>query len=160
MDEKFLRVVGEVLENEGGYRNDPDDPGGETNFGISRRSYPDLDIQNLSRDEAIGIYYRDWWDRYGYHLIDNEEIAGELLDLAVNMGAQRAHTLVQISVNQTSEERLKIDGVLGSLTRRAINQHPCPAWLLADFKLRVIGYYLSLAGKRKFLAGWVGRALN
>src|SRR5690606_2973445 len=66
MNELFLHAVEVVLEHEGGYVHDPHDPGGETKFGISKRQYPDLDIANLTREQAIEIYRRDWWDKYGY----------------------------------------------------------------------------------------------
>ena len=48
----FEEIIDNVLESEGGYVNDKDDPGGETNMGISKRAYPDLDIKNLTREEA------------------------------------------------------------------------------------------------------------
>ena len=47
---------------EGGYVNDPKDPGGETNFGISKRSYPRLDIGRLTWADAKVIYKKDFWD--------------------------------------------------------------------------------------------------
>lgn len=59
------KAIGFVLRWEGGYANNPNDPGGETNYGISKRSYPDLDIRNLTRDQAIAIYERDYWHRSG-----------------------------------------------------------------------------------------------
>ena len=46
-----------------GYVNDPKDPGGETNYGISKRAYPDVDIKNLTEDGAKDIYKRDYWDK-------------------------------------------------------------------------------------------------
>ena len=48
-------AIEHVLKFEGGYVNDPDDPGGETNFGISKRSYPDLDIAALTVADAVEI---------------------------------------------------------------------------------------------------------
>ena len=48
-----------VISHEGGYSNDAKDPGGETNFGISKRAYPQVDIKNLTRDAAKQIYKRD-----------------------------------------------------------------------------------------------------
>lgn len=87
-DKAFDIVIGE----EGGYVNDPNDPGGETKFGISKRSYPDVDIPNLSVDAAKAIYLRDYW--YRLHL-DSEPwaIALLLFDTAVNQGASYAATL-------------------------------------------------------------------
>ena len=46
---KFDDIIEVVLEHEGGYVNDPDDPGGETNFGVAKRSHPDVDIANLTK---------------------------------------------------------------------------------------------------------------
>ena len=43
--------------------HDSRDPGGETKFGISKRAHPDLDIANLTRDQAGAVYRRDYWDR-------------------------------------------------------------------------------------------------
>jgi hypothetical protein len=48
----FDEAVKMVLKHEGGYVNHPSDPGGETNFGISKRAYPEVDIANLTEEEA------------------------------------------------------------------------------------------------------------
>ena len=50
---------------DGGYTNDPVDPGGETKFGISKAAHPDVDIKNLTLKEALEIYRRDYWSHYG-----------------------------------------------------------------------------------------------
>src|SRR5712675_693390 len=60
---KFEMAINFVLPQEGGYVNDALDPGGETNFGISKRKYPNVDIKNLDVVGAMGIYRRDYWDR-------------------------------------------------------------------------------------------------
>src|SRR3990172_2815268 len=59
----FDSAVAHVLVHEAGYSNDPRDPGGETNWGISKRQYPTVDIKNLTRVQAIEIYRRDYWDK-------------------------------------------------------------------------------------------------
>ena len=61
MSSSFDLAIPIVLENEGGYVNDPADPGGETKYGISKRSYPALDIKNLTVEQATAIYLRDFW---------------------------------------------------------------------------------------------------
>ena len=61
--QEFFEIVNHTLEEEGGYVNDSTDKGGETNFGISKRAYPDVDIFNLKEDEAIDIYWDDYWVR-------------------------------------------------------------------------------------------------
>lgn len=81
----FSEMIDVVLKFEGGYVNDPKDPGGETNFGISKRQYPNLDIKNLTKDQAKQIYFRDYYLKYD---IDKLPPALQLmaLDTAVLQG--------------------------------------------------------------------------
>lgn len=60
-EDAFVFTVGE----EGGYVFDPDDPGGETNWGISKRAYPDEDIKNMTKERAMMLAYRDYWLKAG-----------------------------------------------------------------------------------------------
>ena len=60
---EFKDIINNVLQSEGGYVYDKDDPGGETKYGISKRAYPDFDIKNLTKDDAKAIYLRDFWQR-------------------------------------------------------------------------------------------------
>lgn len=159
MSEKFNKAVEKVLFHEGGYVNDPDDPGGETKFGISKRSFPNMDIENMSRDQAIDIYNRFWWRKYGYENIESADIAAKIFDLAVNMGPGTAHTHLQLAVMSTGGKNLKIDGVMGPRTIEAVNSHPLLELLLATLKLRAVKYYADL-GKDRFLRGWIYRALD
>jgi len=157
-DERFLRLIPELLWNEGVHANDPDDPGGDTWFGITRRSYPDIPWPP-TREQAIDIYYGDWWVRYGYARIADDELAGELLDLAPNMGASQAHKLLQRACTKTKWTLLQDDGVLGPLSIAAINSHPNVWWLTDRFRLEAIKFYGGL-NKSKYLASWVRRALT
>lgn len=158
MDEKFNKAVEKLLELEGGYVNDPADPGGETRFGISKRSYPDLDIANLSRDEAIEIYHRDWWEKYGYGRIEYDRLAEKVFDLSVNMGPRKAHGFLQVAVILSGGEKIHADGIIGPKTIAAVNSHPHVRYLLARFKLLAIKHYVNL-GNPRFLTGWIKRAL-
>lgn len=74
-----------VLRHEGGYVNDPRDPGGETNFGISKRSYPDLAIADLTRAQAGSIYQKDFWTPTMAAQTD-QRLANCMLDSRVNQG--------------------------------------------------------------------------
>jgi lysozyme family protein len=159
MDSKFKAAVDVLLDHEGGYRDDPDDPGGETNFGISKRSYPELDIKSLTREQAEAIYYRDWWTAYGYGSIADEGVASKVLDLAVNIGPARAHKLLQETINGLCPAHVTVDGRFGPATLGALNSHPNPECLLAALKCNAVRYYLSL-GKPKYLAGWLKRAVS
>lgn len=89
-DEAFDRLIG----HEGGYTDGAGDPGGETKWGISKRSYPDLDIKNLTREDARAIYRRDFWNRiHAEHMADG--VAFQLLDFAVNSGIETAIRYLQ-----------------------------------------------------------------
>jgi lysozyme family protein len=61
MSGRFEEVFERVIGHEGGYVNDPRDPGGETKFGISRRAYPGVRIAELTLEDAREIYRRDYW---------------------------------------------------------------------------------------------------
>ncbi|MBW2091588.1 MAG: hypothetical protein JRI34_05630 [Deltaproteobacteria bacterium] len=158
MDDKFNKAVEKLLKLEGGYVNDPKDPGGETKFGISKRSYPDVDIANLTEDEAIEIYRRDWWEKYGYGLIEYDRLAEKVFDLAVNMGPRTAHGFLQVAVILTGGEKIHADGIIGPKTIAAMNSHPARRFLLARLRLLAIKHYVNL-GNPRFLTGWIKRAL-
>ena len=80
----FNTAFDRTLSHEGHYTDGKDDPGGETNWGISKRAYPNIDIRNLTREGAREIYKRDFWDRIG--LEDNvpDGVTYQLFDFAVN----------------------------------------------------------------------------
>ncbi|KQC03133.1 MAG: hypothetical protein APR55_07045, partial [Methanolinea sp. SDB] len=145
--------------HEGGYVNDPDDPGGETKFGISRKRYPDLDIRNLTREQAIQIYRRDYWLANSYDLIQDLDVAAKIFDLAVNIGPPAANKILQKSINATKAGAcLEVDGIVGPKSLSSLNYHMNPAYLMAAIRLAAVNHYLSL-GQPKYLAGWIRRAL-
>lgn len=86
----FEKAIQKILRSEGGYVNDPNDKGGETKYGISKRSYPNVDIKNLTLAGAKAIYKRDFWDKVGGDLINDQSIADLLVDSAVNEGVTPA----------------------------------------------------------------------
>ena len=157
MDNTFLKAVDFTLHWEGGASDDPDDPGGPTRFGISQRQYPDLDIAALTREEAVAIYHRDFWQKYAYGRISSEHIACRLFDLAVNVGPFRAHCMLQIALNR-SGVRVNIDGIIGPRTLWAVNHHPVPGYVSAELRLAAIRYYVSLERDR-YERGWIRRVL-
>src|SRR5215472_7824652 len=98
-DQAFEIVVG----HEGGYSNNSSDPGGETMYGISKRSYPDIVISTLTLDQAKAIYERDYWNKAGCDLCD-PGLALVLFDAAVNNGvgqAARIHFMAGLSTWST-----------------------------------------------------------
>ena len=92
--------------HEGRYSFNPKDPGGETNWGISKRSYPNLDIRNLTEDEAKAIYKKDFWDSMRIEKLP-PLIQFDVFDTSVNAGRQKASQLLQRAVGVVE------DGLLG-----------------------------------------------
>jgi lysozyme family protein len=106
-NEAFTRLLG----HEGGYVNNPADPGGETNWGISKRSYSNLDIKNLTRDQAMMIYYTDFWSPLGDA---DAAIKYQMFDFAVNSGINTALRKLQLVVGVAD------DGHWGPLSKAAL----------------------------------------
>lgn len=149
----FSQAIEAVLANEGGYANNPSDPGAETNFGVSKRSYPNVDIRNLTREGAIEIYHRDFWK---YDNLQSQVIATKVLDTCVNLGQTRG-----MSICQRAAGVRPVDGKYGSLTTGAFNGSQ-EAELLSEIRNNLVGYYNNLVAAKpelnQFLRGWLRRA--
>lgn len=83
----FNLAFDKLMGHEGGYVNHPSDPGGETQWGISKRAYPTLDIKALTRDDAKAIYKRDYWDKIEGV---SDLVRFHVFDFAVNSGLHSA----------------------------------------------------------------------
>ena len=148
----FVIGVGFVLAAEGGYVNDPADSGGETHFGISKRSYPDLDIKSLTIDQAEAIYYDDYWKPCRCDEMP-AALACLVFDTAVNMGATPAKRLLQMTLGVTA------DGVIGPKTLAACFRQPLSA-AIPDFLSYRARRYLRIvteSGESRFYRGWLKR---
>jgi len=157
---KFEKAFAYVIQNEGGYVFDKNDPGGETKFGITKRSYPSLNIRDLTFEDAKKIYYRDFWQEGKFEEIYDEKVATQVFDLSVNLGIRAAVIILQRalrSVGKTVQE----DGLIGSETLSAVSNSDTRC-LLAALKSEAAGYYRQIAAKnpsqQKFLKGWLNRA--
>ena len=157
----FRPAVEKILLYEGGYVNNPNDYGGETNFGISKRQYPNLDIKALDRETAIGIYYRDYWCKFLGDKIDSQAVAEELMDSAVNMGWHCAGMFLQEAINLLTGGDLKMDGLVGPKTIEAVNGYKYPAALVKVLNGLQCDRYLDIVAKdptkREFLRSWLAR---
>ena len=89
MENNFEKALKFVLSHEAEFVDDPNDPGKATKYGISQKAYPDLDIANLTREDAKIIYQRDYWDKAGCGEIANG-LDIVVFDTAVNCGVSRA----------------------------------------------------------------------
>jgi lysozyme family protein len=161
----FVRAVNRLLVNEGGYINNSSDRGGETKYGICKRDYPAVDIALLKREQAIEIYYRDWWVRFRYSALPGP-IGAKLFDLAVNIGPEPATRCLQRALRACGQ-RVEEDGALGTETSRgaaAANQ----LVLMAALRSEAAGHYRLVARRdggrsgdeddNEFLRGWLNRA--
>ena len=152
MSSTFDRAIKYVLKHEGGLVNDPADPGGLTNRGITKRDYPHLDIARLSEEETIEIYRKDYW-RPIYDEMTDKDAACKVFDMAVNMGHRQAHKLLQRAVGERD------DGVFGPATLAAANE---TRNLVEKLCRQQSEFYHKLVVKRpvmlKFLKGWLNRA--
>jgi lysozyme family protein len=145
----FPSLIERVLGHEGGYVNDPRDPGGETQWGISKRAYPHVDIRALSRADAIEIYHRDFWER-----VHGDELpaafAFQALDAAVNHGVDTAVRWIQRAAGVAD------DGHYGPVTRAAIAA-ASEADLVLRFNAQRLDFYSRLAAWDRFGRGWARR---
>jgi lysozyme family protein len=159
----FWTSLQKTLTWEGGYVFDPDDPGGETKFGISRRSFPEVDIKALTIEQAADYYRRHYWDCLLLDEFKDPALAGKLFDLAVNCGCKRAALLVQeaVSILRTAAglPGIAIDGKIGPQTLWAVNAVKHPQALVSAVKILAGNHYIQLAqvGSGRFLDGWLRR---
>jgi len=103
------KAIAFVLKAEGGYTLDPNDRGGETNFGISKRSYPNLDIKNMTEEKAKAIYKTDYWQACHCDELPSP-VAIAVFDSAVNQGTGAAQRMLQIALG------VDVDGIIGEKT--------------------------------------------
>ncbi len=154
----------DILEIEGGYSNDLDDAGGETKYGISKRSYPNENIKNMTPERAIEIYTRDFWNPNRLSEIQDQTTANIIFRFIVNAGANTANTLLQNCLNTFVPiiSLLRVDGQIGTMVLRAIESLR-PLRLQESLRLAIIRYYYELVIKKpsqeKYLKGWIKRAL-
>lgn len=147
----FEEAVALTLAHEGGYTNNPSDPGGATNMGIeqSEVSFP---IQELTRAQAEQIYQRKYWNPL-YAAIQSQDVANKLFDLGVLFGVGTAVKILQQVLNVTA------DAVFGSGTLAATNNGG--PMLLGVYKNAMISHARAVVAADPktavFLKGWINR---
>lgn len=163
----FDQAIGTVLRHEvgpgyltgaTGFVDNPHDRGGETKYGISRSSYPWLDVANLTLDRALEIYRADFWLNFGS--ITSQSIATKAFDLAVLCGPTTAIRLLQTAC-QALGWTLQTDGVLGPATLAVVNGQK-PDTLMPLLIKAAVDRFERIVSKdpdqQVFLAGWLTRA--
>jgi lysozyme family protein len=159
------RCYTKTLKFEGGFQKNPKDRGnwtggnigvGElkgTKYGISAKSYPNLDIESLTQDQAIAIYRRDYWDALRLGEIDSNRIAWKVFDLAINCGRREATHMLQKAVGVT------VDGIIGSHTLEAVNKADIDLVMAELVKLQQEHYdKIHNEDNDVFYAGWIMRS--
>jgi len=146
----FDQVFDKLINHEGGYVFNPHDPGGETKFGISKRSYPHLDIHSLTLADAKTIYRRDFWDRAQCDKL-HPDLAFDLFDGAVNSGIGQAIRWLQRAVGVAD------DGVVGPLTLASINRENDTSAIRARYSGHRLDFMTRLSTWDVFGKGWARR---
>lgn len=149
----FQQSLEYLIGHEGGYVNDPKDPGGETKWGISKRAHPLSDIAHLTREEAGQIYRAKYWDACRCGELP-PAIAHAVFDCAVNQGPGRAIKFLQAALG------VKVDGRIGPRTIDAARKRGNDPELVIWFQARRILHYSSLRHWLRFRKGWVLRAFR
>ena len=143
----FDTAFSRLIDSEGGYVNDPADPGGETKFGISKHSYPDVDIANLTLDGAKAIYLRDYWNPLGDA---HPAIKFQAFDFAVNSGIGTAIRKLQLAVGEAD------DGHWGPKSAAALAAMDLNDVLMRFAAQRLL-FMTSLSTWGEFGKGWARR---
>ena len=159
-----MAIWDRTLESEGGYVDNPNDPGGATNFGISsrylkqkyNRDVSPEEIQNLTREDAVKIYEEDFYKKPNIDKLPTA-IQENVFDMAVNSGDSQAIKLLQRDLNVTA------DGIIGPSTiaaaKKAIEEGTYDASNYSDSRKK---YYEGLVAadsrREEFRKGWLARA--
>jgi lysozyme family protein len=145
----FDDMFNRLMSHEGGYVNNPQDPGGETKWGLSKRSYPHLNIRELTNDDARGIYLRDFWAPInGNDLYDG--VAFQLFDFAVNSSIGTAIRYYQRALGVADDGHF---GPVSIAAARTMSESDQIMRLCAER----LDYMRKLNTWSTFGKGWAGR---
>jgi lysozyme family protein len=158
------------LDHEGGFVNDPDDPGGATNKGITFSTFekhakgvlglePTLtNLKELTNSQAKVIYKSRYWNKMRGDDFTHQDLANIVFDFFVNAGYNGTKVLQEVL--NSMGEKLAVDGIVGPNTIKVLNSKK-QVEVYRKFKQARIDYYEKLAAKnskmKKFLKGWLNR---
>ena len=154
----FEEIIDRVIESEGGYVNDPDDPGGETKYGISKRAYPEIVIKDLTIKQAKQIYYEDYWTPSKADQL-SDQLKEIYFDMVVNFGKRGAAKVLQQACNGKNKYKIKVDGIVGAATISA-SKNVEPERLRAYRVLKFANIVINKPSREKFWYGWFRRAVR
>jgi lysozyme family protein len=180
IDDPFPALIAPILALEGGFSNDPDDAGGQTNFGITlavaRAAGFQGPMEALTITEAAAIYRARYWEAPHFDKVHTfaPQLAGYLLNEGINMGPELVVRFLQRALNMLNFTSLGadlvVDGDCGPVTLAALRDIGITrsaagyAVLLGVVQALVVGRYVEIAesnvSQRKFAYGWLRRGLD
>lgn len=152
-----------VIGIEKGFQNDPQDPGnwtgGEvgsgrlvgTKYGVSAKSYPSLDIQNITLEYAQLIAKNDFWDKFKGDEMPGS-VALSVFDFGYNAGIHEGVVVLQRALD------LPEDGIVGPITLRSLSARD-PKWVVKTYYVERMAAYRKMAGWAHDGNGWAARAV-
>lgn len=173
-DLRFQKAMKTIIKHEGGLGNNPSDKGSWTNYGISLRyllnekmdingdgAINKEDIIQLTRTKADVIYYRQWYIKNRYDLIEDDVLMTDIMDFSVNVGASQCHKTLRRAINRIINEPLPINGKLDDEVIEVVNLLE-PQALHQVFNEEQEKFYRELVKKNPalsvFLKGWFLRS--
>lgn len=174
-------IAEEIVSREGGFVNDPDDPGGATNFGVTIHTMRSLgldldrdgdvdvaDVGLMTRARAVDIFIEHYFVRPRIAELP-EALQASVFDMQVNAGSNAVKILQRLVTDMGFPAT--VDGVIGPATLRAVRaaHDAAPAHIADAYAIARRNYYLRLAdarpASRKFArsraggkGGWIKRA--
>lgn len=160
---EFSEAFDKTMELEGGgtLHSNPNDPGGLTKWGVSQRAHPEVDVANLTKEEAEFIAREDYYEAVGGDALP-PELRWHVFDMAYNAGVNRASMQLQQAINKyhltIGKDYLYVDGRVGPKTLEAVSRlQPDKLVRLFQHERRTHYVRLALGGKSMFLHGWLRR---
>jgi lysozyme family protein len=146
--------IAKTLVHEGGYVNNPNDSGGATKYGITQADIPNVNIADITPEQATEYYIEHYWKNL-YSEIDTQVVADKLFDMGVLFGVGTAVKLLQVVLSIIPQ-----DGVFGPHTLSATNLAE-PNSLLNSYHAALVSHAVGIADAqpkdRVFLVGWIRR---
>jgi len=167
--ENFLMAFAETMAHEGGYVNHPDDPGGMTFRGITRKAYAawkrvpvssitEQQMRNIPLAECQQFYHENYWLPVG-----GDDLPGGLdfvvWDIGVNSGPKRGVKMLQKGINKLGRIKVQVDGVIGPKTISAAG-YANVFDLIDEIGNTRLWFYISLSTFKTFGGGWMKRLLK
>jgi len=157
MNKNYDHCLEMLLEHEGGFVNHPDDPGGITNLGVTKKVYEgwvdrevtEQEMRDLTKEDVAPIYKSNYWDRCKCNSLESG-LDFTIFDWAVNSGPGRAAKALQKSVGATE------DGAIGPATLALVSNNGVEN-LIEDVSRQRQLFYESLNTFDTFGRGWTRR---